>query len=98
MEGVSLSALVLNERGFDRALGNGLHEITFVIVASETVSERNQGVGTAQSLAAWRRLYPRIAAAGLPSSVMIGAAFGCRFEGDVPGSRVPPSGSGGCCP
>jgi hydroxymethylglutaryl-CoA lyase len=88
MEGVRLSALVLNERGFDRALGTILHEITFVIVASETFSERNQGVGTTQSLAAWRRLSPRIAAAGLRSSVTIGAAFGCPFEGEVPGSRV----------
>jgi len=88
MEDVSLSALVLNERGSDRAFASVVHEITFVIVASETFSERNQGVGTTESVAAWRRLAPRIAAAGLRSSVTIGAAFGCPFEGEVPSARV----------
>ena len=88
IEDVSLSALVLNERGFDRAFASVVHEITFVIVASETFSERNQGVVTTESVAAWRRLAPRIAAAGLRSSVTIGAAFGCPFEGEVPNARV----------
>jgi len=88
LPGVSLSALALNERGVDRALGGGLHEITFVIVASETFSERNQGTSVADTLAAWRRLSPRIAAAGLCRSVTIAAAFGCPFEGEVPLARV----------
>lgn len=88
LQGVSLSALVLNERGADRALGGGLHEITFVVVASETFSERNQGATIADTLAAWRRLSPRVAAAGLRRSVTIAAAFGCPFEGEVPLPRV----------
>lgn len=88
LQGVSLSALALNERGVDRALGGGLHEITFVVVASETFSERNQGASVAGMLAAWRRLSPRIAAAGLQRSVTIAAAFGCPFEGEVPLERV----------
>ncbi len=88
LDGVSLSALVLNERGFDRALGGMLHEISFAVVASETFSQRNQGASIAETLAAWRRLAPRVAAAGLRRSVTIAAAFGCPFEGEVPLSRV----------
>ncbi len=88
LQGVSLSALALNERGVDRALGSRLHEITFVVVASETFSERNQGATVADTLAAWRRLSPRIAAAGLRRSVTIAAAFGCPIEGEVPLVRV----------
>jgi len=88
LEGVSLSALALNERGVDRALAGGLREITFVVVASETFSERNQGASVADTLLAWRNLSPRIAAAGLRRSVTIAAAFGCPFEGEVPLARV----------
>jgi len=88
LPGVSLSALVLNERGADRALGCRLHEITFVVVASETFSRRNQGATVRETLAAWRRLSPRIAAAGLQRCVTIAAAFGCPFEGEVPLGRV----------
>ena len=88
LQGVSLSALVLNERGADRALASRLHEITFVVVASETFSQRNQGAKVAETLAAWRKLSPRIAASGLRRSVTIAAAFGCPFEGEVPLSSV----------
>lgn len=80
---VSLSALVLNERGFERAAVAPIQEITFVVVASETFSRRNQGGGIADMLGIWRRLAPRVAAAGLHRSVTIAAAFGCPFEGEV---------------
>ena len=88
LPGVSLSGLVLNERGFDRAEGTYLHEITFVTVASETFSRRNQGASVADNLAVWRRLSPRVQAAGKMRSVTISAAFGCPFEGEVPLARV----------
>lgn len=85
---VSLSGLVLNERGFDRAEGSRLHEITFVTVASETFSRRNQGASVADNLAVWRRLSPRVQASGKLRSVTISAAFGCPFEGEVSLARV----------
>ena len=81
---VRLSGLVLNERGFDRALATGrLHEITFAAVASESFSQRNQGASVADNLSAWRRIAPRARAAGLFRSVTIATAFGCPFEGEV---------------
>jgi hydroxymethylglutaryl-CoA lyase len=89
LAGVSLSGLVLNERGFDRALASGrLREITFVLVASETFSQRNQGASIAGMLDAWRSVARRAEAAGLFRSVTIAAAFGCPFEGEVPLGRV----------
>ena len=89
LDGVSLSGLVLNERGLDRALASGrLHEITFVVVASETFSHRNQGATIAEMLSAWRGVARRAKDAGLVRSVTIGAAFGCPFEGEVPLRRV----------
>ena len=89
LPGVSLSGLVLNERGFDRALATGAFaEVTFAAVASETFSQRNQGTTVQQNLDTWRAIAPRAKAAGLFRSVTIAAAFGCPFEGEVPVERV----------
>jgi hydroxymethylglutaryl-CoA lyase len=86
---VSLSGLVLNERGFDRALATGaLQEITFAAVASDTFSQRNQGTTIAENLETWRAISRRARQAGLFRSVTVAAAFGCPFEGEVPLTRV----------
>ena len=42
LPGVSVSGLVLNERGFERALEASLREISFVAVATDTMAARNQ--------------------------------------------------------
>jgi hydroxymethylglutaryl-CoA lyase len=86
---ISLSGLVLNERGFDRALATGaFSEITFAAVASETFSQRNQGTTIQANLDTWRAISGRASQAGLFRSVTIAAAFGCPFEGEVPVERV----------
>ncbi len=57
LAGVQLSGLVLNERGFDRAVAtDALHEVTYAIVATETFSQRNQGSSIAENLANWRKI------------------------------------------
>ena len=42
--GVRYIGLVLNERGLDRALAAGVDEVNVVVVATDTFSQRNQGV------------------------------------------------------
>ncbi len=89
LEGARLSGLVLNERGFDRAVAtNALQEITFAVVASDTFSARNQGTTIEENLNIWRVISRRAKEAGLFRSVTIAASFGCPFEGEVPTSRV----------
>jgi hydroxymethylglutaryl-CoA lyase len=89
LPGVRLSALVLNERGFDRAVATeAFQEITFAANASETFSQRNQGTTLAQNLETWRGISARALGEGLFRSVTIAAAFGCPFEGEVPIGRV----------
>ncbi|GIX12929.1 MAG: hydroxymethylglutaryl-CoA lyase [Paracoccaceae bacterium] len=79
--------LALNRRGFERALAAGLDEVNFVVVASDSFNRRNQGVGTAETIAAWAGIAD--AARGrIAAGVTIGAAFGCPFEGEVPLSRL----------
>ncbi|MFN6979850.1 MAG: hydroxymethylglutaryl-CoA lyase, partial [Gemmobacter sp.] len=61
--------------------------VNFVVVASETFNRRNQGVGTAASLAAWGEI--AAAARGrIAAGITIGAAFGCPFEGEVSLARL----------
>ena len=85
---VSYIGLVLNRRGFDRALAAGVDEVNCVVVASETFSQRNQGMSVADSVEVVRDLAGDAKAAGLTLSVTLAASFGCPFEGEVPEANV----------
>lgn len=86
--GVSYIGLVLNGRGFDRALAAGVSEVNYVLVASDTFSQRNNGAPTLETLSRWAEVAAAAHAAHIPTSVTIGASFGCPFEGEVPVARV----------
>ncbi|MGE8942243.1 hydroxymethylglutaryl-CoA lyase [Leptospira interrogans] len=86
--GVSFSGLVLNARGAQRAVAVGCQELTYVVVASETLSLRNQGRGVAEIVAGWGEIARIGRAAGLRCNVLIAAAFGCPFEGEVDAEKV----------
>ncbi len=86
--GVRHVGLVLNRRGFERALAAGCDEIGMVVLATETFNQRNQGVSIAESVAAWLDIARAAKTAGVPAQVTISAAFGCPFEGDVAPERV----------
>ena len=88
VDGVRYSGLVLNERGLDRALEAGVDEVNYVVVASDTFGQRNQGADLEEGLRRWERIAERAHAAGLPAGVTVAAAFGCPFEGEVPAARV----------
>lgn len=85
---VTWSALVLNERGLDRALAAGLGEVNVVVVATDTFSRRNQGVDTAGGIDTWTRLARRARDARVRATLTVAAAFGCPFEGEVSAARV----------
>ena len=85
---VSYIGLIMNERGLDRALATGIDEIGMVVVASDTYNRKNQGVGTDESVLAWRAIAKRAQDSGLRANVMISSAFGCPYEGEVSAERV----------
>ncbi len=80
--------LVLNERGFDRAVAAGTPEVNVVVACSDTFSQRNQGVSTDDAVDAAAAVIGRARAAGVPCSVTLSASFGCGYEGEVPVARV----------
>jgi hydroxymethylglutaryl-CoA lyase len=87
-EGVRYIGLVLNQKGFERALAAGCNEVGMAVVASDTFNRRNQGVGTDESIAAWLAIAREANSAGIRAQVTISASFGCPFEGEVSVDRV----------
>jgi hydroxymethylglutaryl-CoA lyase len=85
---VTYIGLVLNRRGFDRAVASGCNEVGMVVVASDTFNQKNQGVTTEESVAAWREIAAAARSSGVRAQVTLSAAFGCPFEGEIAPERV----------
>jgi hydroxymethylglutaryl-CoA lyase len=86
--GVQYVGLVLNRKGFDRALAAHCGEIGMVVAATDSFSERNQGATMEEAMRAWEEIAPLAQQAGIRAQVTISVSFGCPFEGEVPAARV----------
>ena len=82
------AGLVLNERGYERAIDSGVEEVHYAFPATDTFCERNQGTTVAAASKLAGRLIERAHEDGVRISVTLGASFGCPFEGRVPVSNV----------
>lgn len=87
-EGVAYAGLVMNRRGLDRALNAGVDEIDVVVVATDTFCQRNQGMTTTQACDTAAELVREAHAAGVFTTITVGASFGCPFEGEVSLARL----------
>jgi hydroxymethylglutaryl-CoA lyase len=89
-DSVSVSVLIPNERGLERALSlrDSFDEINGFLSASETHNARNVGRSVADSLAGLKRTFARALSEGLRCEGVISTSFGCPYEGHVPVSRV----------
>lgn len=87
-DAASYIGLVLNERGFDRAVNTQVDEVNLVVMVTDTFSQKNQGMTTQEAMAAVAAIAPRAKQAGLPVSVTLSASFGCPYEGEVAVSRL----------
>lgn len=74
--------LALNRQGFERARAAKLDEVNYVVVASDTFSQRNQGMSSQQGIDGWAAVAAD-AKGTMPVSIVIAASFGCPFEGEV---------------
>jgi hydroxymethylglutaryl-CoA lyase len=82
--GVTVSALVPNAKGFERAVAAGLKEIAVFMSASETHNRKNTNKGIEQSLDTFEEVVPPARAAGLTVRAYVSTVWGCPYEGDVP--------------
>jgi hydroxymethylglutaryl-CoA lyase len=82
--GVTVSALVPNAKGFERALHAGLKEIAVFMSASETHNRKNTNKSIAESLQTFEEVVPPARDAGLTVRAYVSTVWGCPYEGDVP--------------
>jgi hydroxymethylglutaryl-CoA lyase len=89
-EDVSVSVLIPNERGLERALAHRdrFQEINGFLSASETHNQKNVGREVSESLGGLERTFARARAEGLRCEGVISTSFGCPYEGHVPVERV----------
>ena len=86
--GAVYCGLVLNRRGFDRAVAAGCDEVLYVTSSTDSFSLRNQGMTVADAVAGWHEISRLATERGMRASVSISNAFGCPFEGRVPVPRI----------
>jgi hydroxymethylglutaryl-CoA lyase/(R)-citramalyl-CoA lyase len=80
-QGVELSGLVLNERGWERFAAAGLDRVNVTFAATESFNQRNGNATLAEAI---ERTEAILSAAGeTPATVTISCSFGCPFEGRV---------------
>jgi hydroxymethylglutaryl-CoA lyase/(R)-citramalyl-CoA lyase len=87
-DGVVYAGLVLNMRGYERAIASGADEVHYAFPVTDTFAERNQGTTVADAIATAEEITRRAREDGKTVSITLAASFGCPFEGRVPASRV----------
>ncbi len=86
--GTTLSGLVLNERGLERGLACGVEMFCLGVSASETHSQKNTGMSSAEAQRRIIATAQRAIHEGKRVQVSVQSAFGCGFEGPIPEERV----------
>ncbi len=85
---VTLSGLVLNEKGLERGMACGVEQFCMGVSASDTHSRKNTGMGTQEATERIIAIARQATAAGKAVQVSVQSAFGCGYEGIVPQERV----------
>jgi hydroxymethylglutaryl-CoA lyase len=85
---VTYTALLFNQRGVERAIVAGVKEINFGLACTQTFNGRNQARTIPQSIEIFGEVAELARQAGIRPTLVLGVAFGCPFEGEVPVERV----------
>lgn len=85
---VTLSGLVLNEKGLERGLACGVEMFCMGVSASETHSRKNTGMTVEEALSRIVPMAKHAIAEGRKLQASVQSAFGCGFEGPVDQQKV----------
>src|SRR5919202_5552383 len=77
--GTSYAGLVLNEKGYERAVEVGVDEVRYAFPVTETFAKRNQNTTVADAMELAERLVEPARLGGVRGSVTLSATFGCPF-------------------
>jgi isopropylmalate/homocitrate/citramalate synthase len=86
--GTVYTGLVLNEKGYDRAVAAGVDAVNYALPVTDGFARRNQNTTVAEAIAVAQRLIARAREDRLPIAVTLSVAFGCPFDGPVAPARV----------
>ena len=84
---LSFTGLVFNERGYERAISSGCTHIAIGVAVSETFSQANTGMSTAQAMEKARKLVDWAKRDGLWTRVYLSTAWVCPFEGQISSAK-----------
>jgi hydroxymethylglutaryl-CoA lyase len=87
-KGVVYAALVLNERGLERAMLCRVPQVGVYVSASETHSRKNSNTSTAEATKEAKLLIEKAHGVGMGVRAGVMNAFGCAYEGYVPPATV----------
>ena len=87
-EGTIYAGLVLNERGYERALAAGVDEVHYAFPVTDEFARRNQNTTVEGALETSDILVNRAANDFIRITVTLSVAFGCPFQGAVDPDRV----------
>ncbi len=87
-KGTVYAGLVLNEKGYERAVEAGVDEIRYAFPVTETFAKRNQNTTVEAATALARRLVERARLDEVRVSITLSASFGDPFEGWVEPAHV----------
>ena len=82
------AGLILNERGYERAVEAGVDEVRYAFPVTETFAAKNQNTTVEDATGLAGRLTERSRLDGVRVSITLSAAFGCPFEGRVAPDHV----------
>ncbi|MFL5030139.1 MAG: hydroxymethylglutaryl-CoA lyase [Xanthobacteraceae bacterium] len=86
--GTSYAGLVLNEKGYERAVEAGVDEVRYAFPVTETFARRNQNTTVADATQLAGRLVERARLDGVRISITLSVAFGDPFDGMVEPGHV----------
>src|ERR1700731_1398184 len=86
--GIRPIVLVLNDRGYDRAVAAGARHIRLVVASTDTMNRKNANALPEETMAAYRPIFERASRDGVELTGAIATAFGCPYEGRVDPERV----------
>src|SRR3954451_18889189 len=86
--GTVYAGLVLNDRGYERALAAGVDEVHYAFPVTDEFCARNQNTTVAAAVEISAGIVGRAKDDGVRVTVTISVAFGCPFEGAVDPVRV----------
>lgn len=88
IEGIRPIVLVLNDRGYERAVAAGARYIRLVVASTDTMNRKNANALPEETMASYQPIFDRARRDGVELTGAIATAFGCPYEGAVDPQRV----------